>query len=1536
MSKKKEYLVQVTIIEGRNMRVKESNVDPFVKISVANQNPQVTTVANGAAQATWNQSFTFKNLELSDVDLENFEILIEVLDFNQFSSNKMIGAYSIGLGTLYRSMNHEICAKWLTLSNPALGKEPTGYLLISCYIIAPGDAPPIHGINDMQNLEDEGDEFEGLADDDLTPEQRKARNDKRKNLEVLSKPEVMARGYQLQINVAKAEGLPKLSVGAVDTFVSVRSVGSVQTTSVVRNTQTPTYNCRFMFPVFMPVFNDKIILRIWDKSSVGADLFLANVPEVPGESDFFNINSLQAKGSFMPYRWINLYGIAPEERGNELVKFFFGKNKTMEGTQWFGRLLVGMNLSQNEKPTKGKQALPSYREPQVRDYMLRVDVYEVQEAMECGSEIQIKASIGPYTAESEKVGRAYRTENGDRQEIKGNYVWKEKKVKIEDIKQKFPADTSQVPDIFISLYTSGVFGGERRVGYLRVPVTESSIYTANPKWYQLRSIENQLDTTPSAYLLANIQLKADPKGASARIPKRRDIKSKYYFICYLYGGYDLAPELYIDEVQPQIEVKIPPMKPFKPKKNDHKGKHPIWNEFLHKEMELDDNLEFAPNILVNVTNGGKTKIGDFSIAAPDCRVIKNIVDLYADDAPKPQLYTLMNNAEPQGRILASFTMLKNPKKTFKFEPKKFRTFNKIKCDIELSFIGIRNLEPAFKDPQLRLRIAGVEEPQLVTMDKEKGLGDRASYSNPNFIQIATFKDVELPEDPLYIPPVEIELIEGGENFGTKFMNVFTGQTKFFCFVPLLERTNWVSSKEVMSTMNTFGRSKPKAAGGPAIPGATPGGPADKSQLTLKNLKNLDGDKKKGPQDITTNKQDLYADTGEGIDFEEIQERLAIEEKKAGKKQKMGGDEDSDDDFDRVEQMNFRFDDLEIIDATASDKTEEKKERKEKINELEAEYLIKKKDPKADPMDLKLLREQREVVQNEFIMDYGKFTGKGDNAFEEYSYGFDRIKGTVEGEKMIDLPYERFELYKIVRFSKNMTDNNGIAISGMPSGAILKGLVRAVKKEGVGNDRLTVTTKKSKAMSVCSAVFRNIDTDPLFPFDIFQKHILDSFFSPPSIKSRIYLYRAIHLAAQEDKTEFLNNVAGMSSLCSADTYPMIKVGEGNAGGEDVTKIISDKINVVMQNLDPGYFKMFELDVTLPEDWRLEIKVMNQKTLMDQMIGMTTIDLEDRFYGDKTSKQRLAYECHQKFHDDQFKHWQNEPSGPKKEEMVKMHKEKRNVLNIKIAETQDTKFKGYAEYRALTAVGQNASQGSLEMAVETIQADLTRLQPPTKIEQPKPKIYEIRIVLYETFEVPFAPGNSTVNIYIKCMFDPEGWSVEEIVKETDCHNGSTNGWGVFNWRMKFALQIPCQFPRLRFCVMDRNTLGSDDTIGECVISIRRLIKKIKAEGRYEKFSTEIDLTHANYPKKNRGRLKLGIKIIPKEEADARPVGEAQEDPNEDPWLEKPKVGRGIGDFLKGGWSLPDFGIIKRILMYIVGLVLGMLLIIILFIKPGLLTK
>ena len=64
---------------------------------------------------------------------------------------------------------------------------------------------------------------------------------------------------------------------------------------------------------------------------------------------------------------------------------------------------------------------------------------------------------------------------------------------------------------------------------------------------------------------------------------------------------------------------------------------------------------------------------------------------------------------------------------------------------------------------------------------------------------------------------------------------------------------------------------------------------------------------------------------------------------------------------------------------------------------------------------------------------------------------------------------------------------------------------------------------------------------------------------------------------------------------------------------------------------------------------------------------------------------------------------------------------------------------------------------------------------------------------------------------------------IVKETDVYMNSKTGWGVFNWRMKFDLTVPCDFPRLKFAIMNSGAI-SDESIGESTLNLKRAAYKV----------------------------------------------------------------------------------------------------------------
>ena len=92
---------------------------------------------------------------------------------------------------------------------------------------------------------------------------------------------------------------------------------------------------------------------------------------------------------------------------------------------------------------------------------------------------------------------------------------------------------------------------------------------------------------------------------------------------------------------------------------------------------------------------------------------------------------------------------------------------------------------------------------------------------------------------------------------------------------------------------------------------------------------------------------------------------------------------------------------------------------------------------------------------------------------------------------------------------------------------------------------------------------------------------------------------------------------------------------------------------------------------------------------------------------------------------------------------------------------------------------------------------RKVPMQKMQTVKKETYEIRLIVWETREVPLVDGDK-VDIWIRVNYNPTGRPDDEVENKTDTHNGSKTGWGQFNWRFKFDLEVPCDFPRIKFTI------------------------------------------------------------------------------------------------------------------------------------------
>ena len=139
---------------------------------------------------------------------------------------------------------------------------------------------------------------------------------------------------------------------------------------------------------------------------------------------------------------------------------------------------------------------------------------------------------------------------------------------------------------------------------------------------------------------------------------------------------------------------------------------------------------------------------------------------------------------------------------------------------------------------------------------------------------------------------------------------------------------------------------------------------------------------------------------------------------------------------------------------------------------------------------------------------------------------------------------------------------------------------------------------------------------------------------------MYLIAAQNLSATGVSLDWKSRLAGMTSLSTANPYVIISTGGGKKTEREnqfANKEWNDRENSFDKNLSPRFFKVYEMTTQFPEDWKLEIKIMDKATFSaaDQLIGSTVIDLENRLHSNLLFINKIAMKWHGKRIEDEYK-------------------------------------------------------------------------------------------------------------------------------------------------------------------------------------------------------------------------------------------------------------------------------------------------------------
>ena len=189
-----------------------------------------------------------------------------------------------------------------------------------------------------------------------------------------------------------------------------------------------------------------------------------------------------------------------------------------------------------------------------------------------------------------------------------------------------------------------------------------------------------------------------------------------------------------------------------------------------------------------------------------------------------------------------------------------------------------------------------------------------------------------------------------------------------------------------------------------------------------------------------------------------------------------------------------------------------------------------------------------------------------------------------------------------------------------------------------------------------------------------------------------------------------------------------------------KVYNERDNYQLDQNDPVFYKMYEFDAEFPGAHPLNIQAYDYDDLFgDDIIGETTIDLDDRFFNPE---------------------WASMGFKP-------------------------------IEYRHLYHKSSSGSQGVVKLWVEiNPQKGRTEDQAAqNKVWDIKPrpqKEYEVRVVVWDTKDVAMMDIEGTSDVFIKAKFEHGSGSS----KETDTHYRCKDGIASFNYRLLFDFLAPAQ--------------------------------------------------------------------------------------------------------------------------------------------------
>ncbi|XP_058469622.1 otoferlin isoform X12 [Solea solea] len=844
--------------------------------------------------------------------------------------------------------------------------------------------------------------------------------------------------------------------------------------------------------------------------------------------------------------------------------------------------------------------------------------------------------------------------------------------------------------------------------------------------------------------------------------------------------------------------------------------------------------------------------------------------------------------------------------------------------IEVLFWGLRDLK--------RINLAQVDRPRVDIECAGKGVQSALIQNykkNPNFSTLVKWFEVDLPENELLHPPLNIRVVDC-RAFGRYILvgsHAVTTLRRFIYSTPDKTSNNWATAAKLMNgyMVLTNGGSQPRSS--PSLSSRTPSHP------TGDIIVNMDTEPLVRKMD-TVVKLDATSDTVVKVDMTEEES----DKKKKKKKKKKGEVEEEEETDERMLDWWSKY--------FASIETLKGKLRAQEAAQAEAE----------EREDLEIAAEAAEP--DDLLLKGSKTKEKS----KDKKSSKDKKKGHQAADGTDNEPVKS-RVDELVVYNKELESEYGTFEDWLHTFNLYRGKAGDDDEHALDDDRIVGRFKGSLCMyklPLSEEITREAGFDP--NMGMFQSIPHND---PINVLVRVYVVRATDLHPAD-----ING--------KADPYIVIKLGKSE---------VKDKENYISKQLNPVFGKSFDIEATFPMESMLTVSVYDWDLVgTDDLIGETKIDLENRFY----SKYRATCGISANYSVHGYNVWRDpmKPSqilaklckdgkidGPHYGPGGKVKVANRIFLGATELEDENGLKKQTEEHLALTVLNRWEE-------IPRVGCKLVREHVETRplLNPDKPGIEQGRVEMWvDMFPMDMPAPGPAIDISPR---KPKRWlkGQQEDKQDTDVHYHSLTGEGNFNWRFVFPFdylmaeekiviskkesmfswdeteyKIP---PRLTLQVWDADHFSADDFLGAIELDLNRFPRGAKTAKQcsLNMIRNEHELPTISIFKQKRvkgwwpfaardenddleltGKVEAELHLVTAEEAEKSPVGLGRNEP--DP-LEKPN--RPDTTFL---WFLSPLKAIRylvcnRYKWLIIKIVLALLLLIMLglflYSMPGYLVK